>query len=83
MPTTRRVSLLLAASSAVHAYHQSEFVELWEQVGMVVLLRDCCDESVTILTLQQEGGRQSSVCFGHNLGRRLPSTVQARLAVDR
>ena len=32
MRTTRRVSLLLAASSAVHAYHQSEFVELWEEV---------------------------------------------------
>ena len=32
MRTMRRVSLLLAFSSGVHAYHQSEFVELWEQV---------------------------------------------------
>ena len=32
MRTTRRVSLLLAASSAVHAYHQSEFEGLWEEV---------------------------------------------------
>ena len=32
MRTMRRVSLLLAASSAVHAYHQSEFEGLWEQV---------------------------------------------------
>ena len=30
MRTTRRVLILLA--SGAHAYHQSEFVELWEQV---------------------------------------------------
>ena len=30
MRTTRRVLILLA--SGAHAYHQSEFVELWEEV---------------------------------------------------
>ena len=30
MRTTRRVLILLA--SGAHAYHQSEFVELWEKV---------------------------------------------------
>ena len=32
MRTTRRVSLQLLAVSGAYAYHQSEFVELWEEV---------------------------------------------------
>ena len=32
MRTTRRVSLSLLAVSGAHAYHQSEFEGLWEQV---------------------------------------------------